>query len=125
MAVMKKAAKKSSKKAAKKVVKKVPAKKTVKKTAKKVAKKAVKKAVKKSVKKAAPKKVAPKKAVKKGAATVFKGMGAIRYTDKIKKQAVKLVESVNNRKGKGGIAEAMRKFNATAVTINRWLKKFV
>jgi hypothetical protein len=112
------------KKAAKKVVKKKVAKKVVK---KKVAKKVVKKKVaKKVVKKKVAKKVVKKKVAKKASKKkiVRAGQKAIRYTEAKKQQVLNFIRKVNAKEGKGGIAQAVRKYNVSALTLSRWINKY-
>ena len=73
------------------------------------------------------KKTAKKKASKKKPARkkkiVRKGQKAIRYSSAKKQQVAAFVKQVNKKKGKGGIAAAVRKYRISALTITRWLKK--
>ena len=73
-----------------------------------------------SVKKKKPTKKKPAKRKKK---IVRKGQKAIRYTAAKKKQVLAYVKEVNKKKGKGGIAAAVRRFKVSAITINRWKRK--
>jgi hypothetical protein len=92
--------------------------------AKKKKKPAKKKAAKKKVvkKKAAKKKPAKKKPAKKKARSK-KGQKAKRYTEAKKKQILAFIAQINKKKGKGGVAAAVRRYRVSPITINRWIKK--
>jgi len=65
-----------------------------------------------NTKKPPTKKPTPKKATK-----------GVRYTAAQKAEIVKFVNGVNATKGRGGVAEATRKYKISPITINNWLKK--
>jgi len=70
------------------------------------------KAIKKTKKKAA-KKAAPAKASARGT----------RYSTKEKANILLFVDKFNAKNGRGGAAEAARKFGITQLTISKWMKE--
>lgn len=46
-----------------------------------------------------------------------------RYSDQEKQQIVDFVNEYNSAKGRGGVANAAKKFGASQITIGSWLKK--
>ena len=61
---------------------------------------------------------APTKPAKKKSASKGK-----RYTPAERKKVISFVESVNAKKGRGGVTAAVKKFGVTALTISTWIKK--
>jgi len=55
--------------------------------------------------------------------TKKKATKGVRYSQNQKNEIVKFVNDVNTKKGRGGVAEATRKFKISPITINNWLKK--
>lgn len=46
-----------------------------------------------------------------------------RYSAAEKQEVIDFVESINSEKGRGGVAQASRKFGISQLTISSWVKK--
>lgn len=76
-------------------------------------------------KKATAKRKAAKKktATKRAKRVVKKGKRGKRYSSAQKAKIIAFVEKVNAEKGRGGVAQASRKFGVSQLTIHAWIKK--
>ncbi len=62
-------------------------------------------------------------ASKKKAPARRKARTGIRYDAKKRKQILDFVENYNKEHGRGGLSNAVRKFNTSALSIYRWMEE--